>query len=63
MTAERLADAPVKPPPVEARCAACGGWIATVPAGTPWARGRCYNRINGHACRLYGRGQTVHLRS
>lgn len=52
-----------KPPPQEARCRACGGWIATVPAGTAWARGRCFNRVNGRDCRLYGQGQTVKLRT
>lgn len=57
-------DAPASPrvPPIEARCSACGGWVATVPAGVPWVRGRCYNRIDHRDCRLYGRGQTIHLR-
>jgi hypothetical protein len=62
MATERLADVPVKAPPVEARCGACGGWVGTVPAGTAWMRGRCYNRTEGHDCRLYGKGQTIHLR-
>jgi hypothetical protein len=47
-----------KPPPREARCAVCGEWMATAPAGTKWVRGRCGNR----RCRKYGEGQTVHLR-
>lgn len=51
-----------RPAPLEARCRACGGWIATVPAGTPWARGRCFNRVQGRDCRLYGQGQTIQLR-
>lgn len=38
-------------PPWEARCHACGGWVGTVPAGTPWFRGRCINR----RCRMYGK--------
>jgi len=53
------APAPTKPPPKEARCAQCGGWIATVPAETKWMRGRCGNR----RCRLYGEGQTIKLQS
>lgn len=47
-----------KPAPVEARCAACGEWLSTVPPGTTWVRARCINR----RCRRYGEGQTVHLR-
>lgn len=54
-----------KAPPVEARCRACGGWLATVPAGTLWARGRCFNGrtqiATGKKCELYGVGQTVVL--
>lgn len=56
------AEAGTREPPKEARCQACGGWIATVPAGTTWARGRCHNRVGGKDCRMYGKGQTVHLR-
>lgn len=51
-----------KAPPVEARCRACGGWISTVPAGTPWVRGRCFNRQDGRDCSLKGQGQTIKLR-
>lgn len=42
---------------LEVRCAACAGWIATVPAGTVWARARCIKR----GCTMYGEGQTVVL--
>jgi hypothetical protein len=62
MTDERRPPTEPRSPPKEARCAACGGWITTVPAGTAWARGRCYNRTDGRNCKLYGQGQTVHLR-
>ncbi len=51
-------------PPVEARCRACGAWLSTVPAGTAWARGRCFNarvQFTGRKCELYGTAQTVVL--
>jgi hypothetical protein len=46
-----------RPVGVEAHCRHCAGWIATVPPGTPWARGRCIKR----GCLLYGSAQTVQL--
>ena len=50
-----------KAPPVEGRCASCGAWVVTGPAGTPWLRGRCANRsvdgLPGRKCRLYGQTQ------
>lgn len=52
------APASVKAPPREARCRACGGWIASAPAATTWVKARCGNK----RCRLYGEGQTIHLR-
>ena len=48
----------VKAPPKEARCKACGEWVATASAGSTWVRGRCMNK----RCRKYGEGQTIHLR-
>jgi hypothetical protein len=42
---------------VEVRCAGCASWLATVPAGTIWARARCIRR----GCTFYGLGQTVQL--
>lgn len=52
---------PARVPPQEARCRACGGWVGTVPPGTPWFRGRCGNRavdgLPGRKCRLYGQTQ------
>ena len=57
-----LAPAPVAPAPVEGRCAVCGGWVVTVPAGTPWARGRCGNRkfggLPGRKCPAYAEART-----
>lgn len=48
----------VKQPPKEARCKGCGGWIASAPGGTTWVKARCGNK----RCRLYGEGQTIHLK-
>lgn len=36
-------------------CGACGGWIGTVPLGTPWFRGRCINR----RCPKYAEPQRI----
>ncbi len=47
-----------KAPPKDARCAACGGWIVTVPPGTTWATGRCGSK----RCRLYGEKQRFTFR-
>jgi hypothetical protein len=44
-----------KPPPQQAYCKKCGGWIATVPAGTPWVRGRCLNK----RCPKYSEAQQI----
>jgi hypothetical protein len=44
-----------KPPPQQAYCKACGGWIATVPAGTAWVRGRCMNK----RCQKYSEAQQI----
>lgn len=64
MTHDRPASAmpPPPSPPWEARCSACGGWLATVPAGTSWVRARCGNRqvggIPGRKCPLYAQSKT-----
>lgn len=58
MTAPSHADQHGPKPPHEVRCRTCGGWLATVPAGTTWTRSRCMNK----RCALYGEGQTVKLR-
>jgi len=50
--------ADAKAPPRDARCAACGGWIVSVPSGTTWATGRCGNR----RCRLYNAKQRFSFR-
>lgn len=63
MIATSVAEPTLKAHPLEVRCRACGGWLATVPPGTAWARGRCYGRTNGRPCPLYGQGQTVKLRT
>lgn len=44
-----------KAPPVAIYCRACSGWIGTVPAGTPWFRGRCINK----RCQKYAVAQQV----
>lgn len=36
-------------------CGACGGWIGTVPDGTPWFSGRCINR----RCLKYSEPQRI----
>lgn len=57
---------PSRVPPWEARCRACGGWVGTVPGGTPWFRGRCGNRqmagMAGRRCPQYGVTQTFKAR-
>jgi hypothetical protein len=50
--------AEIKAPPKEARCFACGGWIASAPGSTTWVKARCGNK----RCPKYGEGQTIHLR-
>lgn len=53
-------------PPWQARCRACGAWIATSPGDTPWVQTACFNwRVNreiaaDRKCPLYGKMQTVH---
>jgi hypothetical protein len=55
--------------PWDARCAACGGWIATVPGAARWVRAKCMNwraHASGRSerrCQKYGVGQTVHKRA
>lgn len=58
MTDDRLAEQQAQAPPLEARCQGCGGWLSTVPAGTPWVRARCGNK----RCRLYGDGQMIRFK-
>lgn len=55
---EPPAPAEAKPAPREARCKACGEWVATASSGAAWVRGRCMNR----RCKKYGEGQTIHFR-
>jgi hypothetical protein len=68
MTAERLAEGLVKAYPWQARCTACGEWVATVPAGALWVQAKCQNwRVNreiasDRKCPLYGKMQTLHKR-
>lgn len=63
---ERVPTARQTGPPVELRCRACGSWICSGPAGTPWLRGRCGNRSvlgqPGRKCALYGQTQKVIFR-
>lgn len=59
---------PSKAPPWDARCSACGGWIATAPGEAPWVRAKCMNwRVtrtvgSDRKCRLYNQSQMVHRR-
>lgn len=68
MTADRLAEQQPKAPPWQARCAACGEWVATVPSGALWVQAKCQNwRVNrdvapDRKCPLYGKMQTLHKR-
>ncbi len=39
----------------EAKCRACGHWMATAPDGTAWQKSRCHDR----RCREYGKPQKV----
>lgn len=61
MTTDRLAEAQVKTRPIEVFCRVCQAWLGTVPAGTSWFRGRCFNRSvdgrPGRKCSRYGETQ------
>ena len=64
MTAPGRTTAPAQP--WDARCRACGGWIATAPSPATWVRAKCMNwrasRTLGtdRRCPLYNQSQTVH---
>lgn len=52
--------------PWDARCRACGTWLAAVPGCSEWVRVRCgnrrYNGQEGRKCPLYAQQQTVKIR-
>lgn len=68
MAAPAVVEQPTKAPPWDARCEACGGWIATVSGGASWVRVKCMNwRVNrtlseNRRCPKYGQTQTIHIR-
>lgn len=61
MTADRIAEQQPRTRPIEVFCRACQAWLGTVPPGTPWFRGRCFNRsvggLPGRKCGKYGETQ------
>lgn len=56
MTAPARADqTPKSTAEIAVYCGVCRGWLGTVPAGTPWFRGRCINR----RCPKYSEAQRI----